>query len=218
MQQSYETSYKAPATGIIKWLAWFISVVFHPLFLPVYVTFILLFVHPLAFAGTVHYEKVMKLMAVIFSVAFLPAFAVLLMKLLGFISSVTLKTQRERIIPYAAAIIFYFWIWYVFKNQPYTPDYFVKFLLGCFLGVCAAWMLNIRMKISMHGIGVGGVLMFFLLQVLFQNDDTGIFLAAALLMTGLVCTARLLISDHTKAEIYLGVLAGMLCQLIAWYV
>jgi hypothetical protein len=39
----------------------------------------------------------------------------------------------------------------------------------------------------------------------------------AVLLTGLVCTARLLVSNHTTGEIYLGLLAGCISQAIgAW--
>ena len=43
-------------------------------------------------------------------------------------------------------------------------------------------------------------------------------LAAVLLLTGLVCTARLIVSDHTPREIYLGLLVGMLCQFVGAFV
>lgn len=194
------------------------SIVFHPLFIPGLVTAFLLFVHPLAFAGFGEKRKVLILVAVFFSTGFLPAFSVFLMQRLGFVQSIFLRTQRERIIPYSAAIIFYFWIWYVFKNQPEMPLFFVKFLLGSFLAVCSGWMLNIRLKVSMHGTAVGGMMMFFLLQILLRQEVTGQYFAIALVIAGLVCTARLLVSDHSVTEVYLGFFVGIACQLVAWWI
>ena len=46
-----------------------------------------------------------------------PLVTVLLAKGLGFIDSVYLKTQRDRIIPYIACEIYYFWIAYVLRHQ-----------------------------------------------------------------------------------------------------
>lgn len=208
--------YRQPA--VIRFLAHLFSYVFHPILIPTYVTAFLLYLHPLAFAGYGERDKFFVLVAVFFSSSFLPAFSVFLMGRLGFVSSIFLRTQKERIIPYAAAIIFYFWIWYVFHNQQRTPDYFVHFLLGSFLGVCAAWMWNIKLKISMHATGMGGLVMFFLLQALNHQDETGQYLAFAFLIAGVVCTARFIVSDHTKVEIYLGLFTGMACQLIAtWF-
>lgn len=199
----------------IRFFAHFFSYLFHPLFIPAYVTAFLLYIHPYAFAGSTERGKIFVLIAVFFSTGFLPMVAVLLMRALGLIQSIYLRTQKERIIPYAAAIIFYFWIWYVFRNQPDNPVYLVKFLLGAFLGVCAAWMFNITSKISMHATGVGGMMMFFLLQALYYQEHTGVFIAIGFLIAGIVCTSRLIVSAHTQREIYTGLIAGMVCQLIA---
>jgi len=202
---------------VLRVLAHFFSYVFHPILIPTYVTAFLLYVHPLAFAGYGDRDKFFVIAAVFFSSGFLPAFSVLLMKGLGFVESMFLRTQRERIIPYAAAIIFYFWIWYVFRNQQRTPLFFVHFLLGSFLAVCSAWMWNIRLKVSMHATAAGGMVMFFLLQILVSQEPTGQYFALALLIAGAVCTSRLIVSDHSKAEIYLGFFTGCACQLVAWW-
>jgi hypothetical protein len=137
---------------------------------------------------------------------------------LKLIQNIFMRTQKERIIPYAASLIFYFWAWYVFHRQPDNPDSFTNFLLGSFLGVCSAWFLNILTKVSMHGIAMGGLAIFFLLQAFNQQDMTGFYFSIAILIAGLVCTARMMVSDHTPGEIYLGFFAGGLCQLIAVWV
>jgi hypothetical protein len=87
--------------------------------------------------------KLLRLLSVIVSTLLLPAFAVFLLWRLQFIKSIFLRTQRERIIPYAIAIIFYFWVWNVFNNLSDSPLAAKQFLLGVFLSVCAAWMANI---------------------------------------------------------------------------
>ncbi|MET0300654.1 MAG: hypothetical protein ABW036_12860, partial [Flavitalea sp.] len=88
-----------------------ISYVFHPLFIPVYVTAFLLFIDPFAFPGLDHKMKVFKLAGVFFNTTFLPGFAVFLMYQLKLIKSMFLRTQRERIIPFAVSMVFYFWVW-----------------------------------------------------------------------------------------------------------
>jgi len=204
---------KQPAP--VRVAAHLISYVFHPLFIPTYVTAFLLFIDPYSFAGVPARLKIFRLISVFFTTGFLPGFAVFLMWRLALIQSMLLRTQKDRIIPYATAMIFYFWCWYVFHNQHDNPQSSMNFLLGAFLGVCAAWFLNIVNKISMHAIGVGGMAMFFLLQAFGQQDVTGVYFSFAILIAGLVCTARLIVSDHTQGEIYFGFVAGALCQVIA---
>ncbi|MBO9566557.1 MAG: hypothetical protein J7621_27535 [Niastella sp.] len=210
------THFRQPA--IVRFLAHLFSYVFHPVLIASYVTAFLVFLHPLAFAGYDFRDRFLVLAAVFFSSTFLPAFSVFLMERLGFVSSIFLRTQRERIIPYAAAIIFYFWIWYVFRNQHRTPIFFVQFLLGTFLGVCGAWMWNIRQKVSMHATAVGGMVMFFLLQILTGKEVTGQYFAVALLIAGIVCTSRLIVSDHSREEIYVGFFTGVAAQVVAWWI
>ena len=202
----------------IRAMAYLVSYLFHPLFIPTYVTAFLVFVDPYAFAGVSVKFKLFRLISVFFNTGFIPGFAVFLMWRLKLIQSIFLRTQKERIIPYAAAMIFYFWAWYVFHSQHDNPQSFLNFLLGSFLAVCAAWFLNIVNKVSMHAIAMGGVAMFFLVQSFNQQDVTGVYFSIALLITGLVCTARFIVSDHTQGEVYMGLVAGALCQLIAIWV
>jgi hypothetical protein len=67
----------------------------------------------------------------------------------------------------------------------------------------------------MHAIAMGGLAMFFLLQAFSQQDVTGVYFSIAVFIAGLVCTSRLIVSDHTQREIYMGLVAGVLCQLVA---
>lgn len=191
-----------------------LSYIFHPLFIPAYVTAFLVYVHPYAFAGVVDRMKMFRVLSVFFNTGFAPAFAVFLMWRLRLIENMYLKTQKERIIPYAITMIFYFWGWYVFYKQD-NPNYLIDFLLGSFLAVCASWMLNIYTKISMHATAMGGMVVFFLLQAFTEFEITGYYFSLSILVAGLVCTSRLLVSSHSPREIYLGFVVGGLCQLIA---
>ncbi|MFT3932533.1 MAG: hypothetical protein QM726_02865 [Chitinophagaceae bacterium] len=191
-----------------------VSFVFHPLFIPSYITAFLLYVDPYAFAGLTDKGKAFKLIAVAFNTFFLPLFGVLLMKQLGFIQSIFLRTQKDRIIPYIVSMIFYFWAWYVTRNL-HDTSFLVAMLLAVFLGCIAGMMANIYYKVSMHGIAAGSLIVLFLWMAFSGSNAAIVFLSAAILITGLICTARFLVSDHNPFEIYSGVLIGALCQLIA---
>jgi hypothetical protein len=197
-------------------LAHFFSIVFHPLFISAYVMAFIIFVHPSAFAAIDHKQKVLRLITVIFCNTFLPLFAVFLLWRLQLIKSPLLQNERERIGPYLIAMIFYFWTWYLFRHLPPAPPLAVHFLLGAFLAVCGAWICNIYFKISMHAIALGGAAMFFCLFSLSDQYGSGLYIGVALLATGLVCTSRLLLSQHTAFQVWSGVFVGVLAQYIAW--
>ena len=196
-----------------KVLAQFISVLFHPLFIPFYVVAFLVYYHPSYFSGFGSYNKTRLLLTTGLNTIFFPAFAVLLMKGLGFIKSVFLHTQQDRIGPYLTNMIFYFWTARIFfKSEPQLPLVLASFMTGVFLTTSVALIANIYYKISMHAIGCGGLVGIFLIIMKTNSMLMTWPLCLALLITGVVCSSRLFISDHTQKEIYLGLLVGLLCQ------
>ncbi len=203
-------------SGIVIFFAKIISYVFHPLFIPLYVGWYLVFMHDGYFAGFGEKAKTWVMLRLLLNMVFFPALSVLLLKGVGFIDSIFLKKQRDRIIPYMASGIFFFWMYLVFRNQPEIPQILTAFTFGVFLASSVALIANIYFKISMHAIGCGGMLG--LMMVVLNNNASSPFsvpLIIVILITGMVCTARLIVSDHTQKDIYLGLLCGFFCQIIA---
>ncbi len=203
---------------LIKWPAILLSYVFHPVFIPLYAVLFLVYVHPSYFSGFADANKLRTIFILIQNAVFYPLFCIVLLKGVGFIDSLFLRTKKDRIIPYIACGIFFFWTFLVFKQQNIYPRILPSFMLGVFLASSAALIANIYFKISMHAIGLGGWLGLFLV---IANTNTMLMtwpIAAVLLITGLVCTARLIVSDHTVKEIYTGFFLGLLAQFVAAYV
>jgi hypothetical protein len=202
---------------VIKAFAHFFSFIFHPLFIPLIAAWFLAFLQPGYFTGISPHDKVLIVIRVGYNTIFYPALTVLLLKALGFIKSIFLKTQRERIVPYIATNIFYFWMFLVFHNQPEVPIILTSFMFGAFLASSAALIANIYFKISMHALGVGS-LCGLMLIIIFSGFTYAVFLTAMLifLITGIVCTSRMIVSDHKPVEIYSGLIIALLCQLISY--
>lgn len=216
MENIATSSVQSSQPFIFRLLAHIISILFHPLFITTYVTAWLLYIHPYAFIDATENSKPLRLISIFINTAFLPAFSVFLMWRLQLVESVTLQTQKDRIIPFVACQLFFGWAWWVAHNQEESPLSFRSFLLGAFLTVCAGWLLNIKMKVSMHALAVGGMLVFFIIQTFQLPEASGLYLTIAILITGLVCTARFIVSDHRPVEIYIGLLAGAACQLFGY--
>jgi hypothetical protein len=206
--------------AFIRLFAHLFSYIFHPLFIPLYATYYLAFMHPGYFNGISENNKIWVLLRVANNMIFFPAILVLLLKGVGFIDSIFLKTQKERIIPYIASGIFFFWMYLVFRNQSEVPSILTAFIFSVFISSSVALIANIYFKISMHAIGVGGLLGL-MLVILHTNTSSPVTLSlvCTLLVTGLVCTSRLMVSNHTQKDIYLGLLYGILCQAVgAWFI
>jgi membrane-associated phospholipid phosphatase len=140
---------------------------------------------------------------------------VLIAKGVGFIDSIFLRTQRDRIIPYIAVMIFYFWVWYVFRNQGF-PKEAVLFAFAAFLSVCFGVFFNSFFKVSMHALSMGVVVTLLIVLSLNSGKNFGPYLSIGLLLAGLVCTSRLVMNDHKPFDIYAGLLIGALSTMITW--
>ena len=210
-----ETPQQHPST---KTVANIISYLFHPVFIPIYVMLFLIYVHPFLFVGVSFRDKILTLVQSLLMYTFFPVVTVLLLKGLGFLSSLHLRTQRERIIPLLACMTWSFWMWHVWRNLPGSPDEIIIFSLAVFIAIIMAWLMNIYFKVSLHAISTGVAVAFMFFLAFSGGISLGVYLSLALLFAGLVCTARFIVSNHSAFEIYSGFAAGILALLIALWV
>ena len=201
---------------VIQAAAKVISFIFHPLFIPVYISWFLMYNTPL-FTGLDARDKAMLLVRFFIMYTVFPLFTILVAKGLGFIDSIYLRTQKDRIIPYIACGLYYFWMWYVLRNQPQFPQELVLLSLAIFIASSLGLLMNTYIKVSMHGISLGVLITFVCIVGLTSEINFGPYISIAFLITGIVCTARLVNSDHYPLEVYFGLFLGILGQLIAYW-
>lgn len=199
----------------VRLAAKIISYIFHPVFIPVYVAWFLIYIQPYLFISLPGWKQTTTMIQFLVMYSFFPLVTTFLLKGLGFIKSIYLPTQRDRIIPYVICMIYYFWVWYVLNNQPEYPAAMVQFSLAIFIASIGGLMGNIYMKISMHTIAMGIMTTFMLLEAFSQDISFTLYISITVLIAGLVTTARFIVSDHTAKEIYTGLVVGVISQLIA---
>jgi hypothetical protein len=211
-------TYPHPQPKVLRVIAKIISYVFHPLFIPVYLTAYLIYIHPYLFAAYDPRQKFIRLLSVFVITAFFPAITVFLLWRLKFAASIYLQTQKERIIPFVSSNIYFFWAFWVARNLEGTPSPMVFLFLGVFLASSAALIANNYFKISLHGLGVGGAVAFMVLLGTLTPEPMGMAISITTLIAGVVCTSRLVVSDHHPVEVYSGVIIAALSQLIAFWI
>lgn len=206
---SYPLYFKIPATVI--------SYLFHPVFIIGLMAWYIIYQHPTAYLGMDEKLKTWRLLIACVNGIFFPLVSALLLKGLGFISSMLSPSRKDRIVLYIVSMIFFFWTFWIFRNFKDSPRIIKAMTLGVFLSAPVALIFNNYHKISMHAIGVGGLVAMVLLSIYTDaNVISALPLTIALLIAGLVCTSRLIISGHTPFDIYVGFIMGMLCQVIGW--
>lgn len=206
------------ATGATRFLGNTVSVLFHPLLIGAYIAAYFIFGHPDYFIGVSHQGKMQTFLIYLVNAVFFPLLSVSLCRALGFIQSFFYQTRQERIILYSITMIFFFWTFYVFKNKAGVPAIMTQMSLGLFLSVIAAFLANIYFRVSMHAVGAGGMLGIFVVLLFTTGEMVHLPLILSVLIAGITCTARLLVSDHSAREIAWGFCLGFLCQWIAYWV
>lgn len=214
-EYTHQTPVTKDFSPVLKAVAFLFSFVFHPVFIPIMAVAFLAFVQHGYYTGIPEKEKMMIIARVGVNTLFFPLITVLLLKGLGFIKSIFLKERKDRIIPYVATNIFYFWMFLVFLNQADVPRITTSFVLGIFIASSLGLILNSFFKISMHALGMGSFTGLLLL-IIFTGYPAGIFLSlmAILLLSGIVCTSRLILSDHSIFDTNAGFLLGIATQFI----
>ncbi|UAY56556.1 hypothetical protein [Arachidicoccus terrestris] len=203
---------------VVRVLAKVLSYVFHPLFIPTYIFGWMVLRFPYEFIGLQGHDLTLREIGVFMTTAFFPAFTVFLLWKLGFAKSIHLRYQKERIIPYIATMIFYWWMWYLSRNFTDQASALKFFYFGIFIATIPGLILNNFVKISMHAMGVGGALAAIILTCILYQNNYGLDIALFTLIAGTVCTARMALSEHSLFEINLGFIVGALCQIIGYWV
>lgn len=218
MNETVPQEFKAPVSSqpkFVQILAKIISYVFHPVFMPAVMVAALHKLAPISFAGIDQriYNQIFA-MTVLNTVVF-PILSVLLLKGLGFIQSIQMYNPKDRIIPLIISMIFYFWAYQVVKNV-HAPFILQTLMLGCFWGIIAVFMISIFYKISMHTSAAGSMIGIIIVHMMISPINMKVPLFAALVIAGLIGTARLLLNAHKQSEIWLGYVVGILVQVAAY--
>ncbi len=189
-----------------------VSMLYAPFYLPV-VAFIVLFMFsylnmlPLA-------TKAVLTLVVYFFTLLLPHIAIYAYRKINGWTRHQMSRRERRFVPYIMSIVSYAALLYLL----YTI-HMPRFTLGVIGGaltiqiVCA--IVNSRIKISTHAAASGGVigaLMAF--SFIFAFNPTW-WLCLTVLLCGMVCTARLILRQHTYAEIGWGVAVGLVSGFIS---
>lgn len=195
----------------MKFLIKSASYIFHPLWMP--------------FAGSLFYFLVTprffplpliqaKLLAIAITTIFIPVVFYFLLKNLGKADSVFLKDVEQRRWPlffYCLLISLNLYQILNIYNYPALYYFFVGILFSILTGFFLSWL---RVKVSLHMLGLSGIFMFVLALSIYYRLNLIYSIAFLIAALGLTATSRLHYKAHTWIELVLGFFIGFLPQLI----
>ena len=185
-----------------------ISVLGHPLFMPLYAFGLLIYTNPYINMMITETSKYFTLGILLVFTIILPILTSVLFKLFGLIDSLYMKTAKERRWPFLLTLIWYY-MGIQLLTRIYVPQSFLLLMIGATSIVGVALVITSRWKISIHMLGIGGVIGAIIgISQRFQYDHS-ILLIALILFAGLIGYARLKTNSHNYRQVYAGFILGI---------
>lgn len=185
-----------------------VSSVFSPLLLPTYSAILVLWTTPLHNVRELT-RLTTALMILVFT-CFVPLAALLAAVRLGKVSDTKVRDRRQRFFLYPVAVIAYGFT-AIYLHKVHAPGWFSGFFLGATLATITDMIVNFRWKISAHATCCGGMLgLCFFIAATELNDFFFLpWISGAVLITGAVCTSRLVLRAHTLSQLCAGLATGI---------
>ncbi|MFN4085449.1 MAG: hypothetical protein ACK4LB_05855 [Spirosomataceae bacterium] len=200
-------------------LAQFVSVVFHPLFMPSALFAILLYGAP-EVLGLENIQGKTMLMGFIFVyTTVFPALLIGWMARQGLIQSIQLKQLKDRGLPYVSTALLYAFFAVFIGYQTRLMWYAAWMLGGTATVIACLGIISLKWQISAHAAGIGGVIgVLGWINLLIDHPLIWIIWLISLPIAGLVMSARLSLNAHTPAQVWAGGFLGLVVQTIfvAW--
>lgn len=187
------------------------SYIFHPLWMP--------------FAGSLFYFLITprffplplikaKMLAIAITTLFIPIVFYFLLKNLGKAKSMFLGDVKERRWP----LFFYNLLIGLNLYQildPYNYPALYYFFVGILFSTLTAFLLSLlNFKISLHMIGLSGILMFLIALSIYYRINLIYSIAFVIAALGLTASSRLELKAHNWLELLLGLFIGLIPQII----
>ena len=190
------------------------SDVFSPIVLPAYMMAIAMWITPLV--SVPEKARFIAMGIVVVLTAIVPTAVILTLIKLGRVSDVSLSSRSERTLPYIVTIICYLATAIFLKNIS-MPHWLPAFYLGAAGASVIAFLITMRWKISAHGSAVGGFAAAIIWLAAHGQLLLGVrwWVSGAILLCGVIGSARLILKRHTPAQVYAGLILGAASVIIA---
>ncbi len=173
------------------------------------------------------FERVQFIVYFTVTAVVLPVIGMILFKKLELVKSHEMESRYERIGPLILTSLLYCWLsWNFYRAGGQVPLPMTLVTVGATLGLFMAFFFNNFSKISLHGVGMGGMVTAMIIVAynwsygyILMPGNTAIhmiiMIIILLIITGLVMSSRLILGAHNLGQVYHGLLVGVLGQLIA---
>jgi len=194
-----------------------ISVVFHPLFIPLY-GLVIIFSAPTLFGYLPFNVKRILFLIILVDNVLLPLSLIPYLKYRNHITSWSMDNRKERMLPLFITTILYAASSYIIIRYP-VPVFIKSFILGIFIISLALTAINLWWKISIHSAATGAITAMVLILSFKMYSPLLWPLMVVILGSGIILSARLKLNSHAPAEVWSGFFLGFISMgLLIWLI
>lgn len=190
-----------------------ISTVLHPVFLPVFFAF-LLTANAMYDITTLSSLIVLAIFLVFTTI--LPLLSVFILQRSGWIKDISMPDRHERSYPMIITLLFN--VIFLYLSTKYRTNPILNYIvLIIAFTIILSWGMNIFTRLSLHA---GGWAAYTATTIWFLKMGwllTPLFVVIAVLLTGVVASARLKLKAHNGIELIVGTITGVLAFLLTNY-
>ena len=192
----------------------FFSYLLHPIFIPL--------------LGTVFYvlldgryltllQYMVLFLQIIIITILLPIAFFYLLKTLGKIETVMLSEISQRKIPLLLQLMLFGILIQKSITVERFPSLYFFFLGGLLTTIFTFLLLYVKVKASIHMIGISSLTIFIIGLSIHNQINTIYLVAFFMIMNGVVASSRLVMEAHSKKELLIGFLCGVIPQIALLY-
>ena len=194
-------------------LSKFISIVLHPIFMPLLALYLTLNTLPsIAFAISQHLNYIYSI--IICCTIILPLLSVFFLIKTGRVSSLEISNHKERSLSLFITVLWISLGFFMLNNILFYAPILKAEIIGAILIILFAAIISKFWKISLHLLAIGGVVGIFIALQLIAGGVMYLLLIF-ILLSGILGVARIAQKAHNHTQVYVGFLLGMSVELIA---
>jgi hypothetical protein len=187
-------------------VARYISVLFHPVFMPIF-GLIIIFSAPTFFFYIPLKVKGILVLTLVTNNILIPVCLLPFFRHRNIISSWSIETRKDRIAPLVASSVFYLITSYIMMRLQ-IPLFIKAYVFSISMTVIFVTVVNFWWRISLHSVGAGAVTGIVIALSLGMNVPLTWFLLPVIIISGLILSARLKLNSHNIPEVFAGFFSG----------
>lgn len=183
-----------------------LSVIFHPIFIPLY-GLLIIYSSPTLLSFIPSQLKRMIFILVLTNNVILPLALATILYVRGAITTFNARDRNERVILLTFALMMYTLTAFLLLRMQ-VPNLFRAYFISVAVVTLITLLITTFYRISLHAAGIGGLLVLIIFMIVLYDISTVWQLTSVLIVGGSVMSSRIWLDDHTPSEVWTGLAAG----------